>query len=161
MSVWNIGFDEYTGEGKQIAFEQYKLLVDMANKISERRTHANNFFLTLNSSLIVVFGFAVKADSGLQDTVLVWLIPIIGIIICFLWHEIIRSYRNLNAVKFRIIHEIEERLPLAVFKYEWSCFTDSTLGAKYIPTSHIEMLVPSLFVICYTMLCAIKALSLT
>ena len=37
---------------KNIMFEQYKLYVDMSDKISSRRLTANTFFLTLNSAIL-------------------------------------------------------------------------------------------------------------
>jgi hypothetical protein len=143
-SVWNIESKDCVEREKEIALEQYKLYVEMADKISERRTHANNFFVTLNSSLITVYGIATAKDSIIQGGPWLWLVPIAGIAICLLWSEIIRSYRDINTAKFKVMHEVEERLPLALYKYEWEVAKHGD-GSKYRPTSHIEMWVPWVF----------------
>ena len=38
------------------AFEQYKLYVEMADRVSARRSLANTFFLTLNTALFTPIG---------------------------------------------------------------------------------------------------------
>ena len=35
------------------------------------------------------------------------------------WLLLIRSYRNLNKAKFKVISELEDRLPVAPFDREW------------------------------------------
>ena len=42
---------------KNIFFEQYKLYVGTAEKVSEKRQTANNYFLSLNSFLLVLSGY--------------------------------------------------------------------------------------------------------
>jgi hypothetical protein len=49
--------------------EQYKLNVQMANKISERRQSANSFFLTVNTALIAFLGLAVTPDVGSNPSI--------------------------------------------------------------------------------------------
>ena len=36
------------------------------------------------------------------------------VLLCYLWYRIIRSYRDLNSAKFKVIHAIEHQLPLRV-----------------------------------------------
>jgi hypothetical protein len=40
---------------KKLLFEQYKLYVEMANDVSERRDRTNKFYVTLMSLLLTVF----------------------------------------------------------------------------------------------------------
>jgi hypothetical protein len=42
---------------KGILFEQYKLFVESAEKVSDRRQNSNNFYLTLNSVLVSFTGY--------------------------------------------------------------------------------------------------------
>lgn len=150
-SVWTIEKERCIEREKEIAVEQYKLYVEMADKISERRTHANNFFVTINSSLITVYGIATTKEAIIQGGAWLWLVPIAGITICLLWHEIVRSYRNINSVKFKIIHQIEDCLPLALYRYEWEVAKQGD-GTKYRPISHIEMWIPWVFGVLYVLI---------
>lgn len=156
-SVWNIEREKCNERDKEIVVEQYKLYVEMADKISERRTHANNFFVTLNSSLITVYGIATARESIIQGGPWLWLVPIAGIAICLLWREIVRSYRDINSAKFKVIHEIEECLPLALYKHEWDIAKHGD-GTKYRPTSHIEVLVPWVFGALYLIIAIVQFL---
>src|SRR3954447_24563600 len=60
--LWNSGMNatsyEGTGEKYQAAIlEQYKLYVEMADRISNRRGLTNTFFLTLNTAIFTIIGF--------------------------------------------------------------------------------------------------------
>jgi len=65
---------------------------------------------------------------------------------------LIRSYKQLNAGKFEVIHEIEKRLPLALYKYEWEILGEGKDKNKYYPFSHIELWIPWVFGIIYAVL---------
>ena len=47
---------DYPPEYYSHALEQYKLSVEMADRVSQRRQSANVFFLTVSSSLIAFLG---------------------------------------------------------------------------------------------------------
>ena len=88
--------------------ELYKLFVDSASKITEARSKANAFFVTLNTAIIGANGF-VGADALLM----------VGLFINLLWFVAIGSYRCLNAAKFQIINEIEQDLKYQCFNKEY------------------------------------------
>ena len=131
--------------------EQYKTYVKSAEKISEQRQKANEYFLAVNTGLVAVLGFiATKTDANL---VAVLLVPasIAAIVMCYLWYRIVLSYDGLNTGKYKVIHMIEKRLPLALYDTEWE-----VLGGErkdlYWPFSHIERRVPWIFVGIYALL---------
>lgn len=95
--------------------EQYKLYVESAQRISERRLHSGNFFLAINSSLVAIFGIALSSFGKHRWNVA---IPITGILVSFVWLRIVKSYKDLNTAKFKVIHEFETHLPAALFNYE-------------------------------------------
>src|SRR5690606_22008714 len=74
-----------------------------------RRQTANSFFLTLNTTILGLGGY-INANIGNGDT-LTWLISFAGLILCFLWYRLIRTYQNLNTGKFKVIHDLEKQLP--------------------------------------------------
>ena len=63
-----------------------------------------------------------------------------------------RSYKDLNTGKFKIIHEIENKLPLALFDAEWTALGRGKNSKLYLPFTHIEIWIPRIFVILYVVL---------
>lgn len=144
--------NEYGNDYKSHLFEQYKIYIDGVEKTSDRRQHANNYFITINTALISLIGlsFQIKIFENL-----VWIksiLAFVGIIICVIFWFLIRSYKQLNTGKFAVIHEIEKHLPLALYKYEWEILGEGKDNKKYYPFSHIELFVPWVFGIIYALL---------
>ena len=111
--------EDYGDEYEKHLFEQYKLYIESAEKISDRRQNANNYFITINTALITLLGLSFQV-SFLEN--LSWLRSLLagmGIIICIIFWYLLRSYKQLNTGKFKVIHEIEQHLPLALYDYEW------------------------------------------
>ncbi len=133
-------------------FEQYKLYVESVEKTSDRRQHANNYFITINTALISLIGlsFQIKIFENLAGVKSV--LALVGIIICIVFWYLIRSYKQLNTGKFAVIHEIEKHLPLALYKYEWEVLGKGEDNKKYYPFSHIELIIPWVFGIIYALL---------
>lgn len=140
---------------KNQLFDQYRLYVEMADRISQRRTTANTFFLTANAALLTVAsGF--KNDFGKY----MYLVSAVGIIVSLFWFFCIRSYKQLNSGKFKVIHEIEKKLPLQLFDYEWEILGRGKSFKKYWPLSHVECAVPFIFFALYVALSLFKILNL-
>ena len=125
-------------------FEQYKLYVELADRISQRRSIANSFFITANAALLTIASWF---QDGFGNHI--YLVSAIGIILSLFWFFSINSYRQLNTGRFDLIHEIERKLPLNLFSYEWKVLGEGKSKKKYWPLSHVERLVPWLFVILY------------
>ena len=124
-------------------FEQYKLYVSSADKISDRRYIVNRFFILLNTVLIAVFNF-LKIIS-LEVTFFVYIL--IGILICLLWSRTLSVYQIMNEVKFEIIQNIEKKLPLSLYYTEWVELKNRK--NKYFQFSKLESIVPYLFILVY------------
>ncbi len=123
-------------------FEQYKLYVGSIEKISDRRQQANIYFITLNTALISFIGLTMQIDF-LKE--LFWprfLLAAVGGGACIVFWHLIRSYKQLNAGKFAVLHKIEERLPLAIYKHEWEVLGEGKNEKKYFPFSHVELYIP-------------------
>lgn len=151
--------EEYGPQYDSHLFEQYKIYVQSAENISDRRQHANNYFITINTVLISLIGLSFKVqvfDNALGIRIV---LALIGIIICVVFSYLIKSYRQLNTGKFEVIHKIEEQLPLALYKYEWEILGSGKNKDKYYPFSHIEALIPWMFGIIYISLVLFFVLS--
>lgn len=132
--------------------DQYKLYVNAAEKISDRRQKTNEFFLGLNTALIGLLGFVMTKTDSNKNALLLFIASVAGTVICYLWYRIILSYKGLNGAKFEVIHTIEERLPLALYDTEWEALGRGEDKTKYWPFSHIEQHVPWIFVGLYSIL---------
>lgn len=132
--------------------EQYKVYVSSAEKISDRRQKANEFFLALNSGLVTLLGFVIGRISTNVNVTVIGLAAVAGIIMCYLWYRIVRSYKGLNSGKFKVIHAIESRLPLALYDTEWEILEKGKNKKIYWPFSHIELWVPWIFICIYLFL---------
>ena len=132
--------------------DQYRLYVNAAEKISDRRQKTNEFFLALNTALIGFLGFIITKTGSNENHVILFIASIAGAVMCYLWFRIVISYTSLNSAKYEVIHTIEERLPLALYDTEWEVLGRGKDRKKYWPFSHIEKYVPWIFIFLYAIL---------
>ena len=121
------------------AFDQYKLAVEMWDRIRARRQLSNSFYLSINSAIV-----GATALSPLQF--LPRDLAIIGIVICILWIASILNYRSLADDKYRVVTELEELFPSSPFSAE------SKFGKKRRPFTWVERCIPIAFALLYVSL---------
>ena len=121
--------------------DQYKLYVEMADRVSARRQTANTYFLSINTGLLGFVGYVSTKELGSQ----LWMLGVAGALLCYLWYRIILAYKGLNSGKFKVVHLIEKKLPLNLFDTEWEMIGRGTNPKLYKPLTHVEMIVPWLF----------------
>lgn len=129
----------------------YKLAVEMADRVSSRRTGANAFFLTLHGGLAAAIGILGQATTSKVSLYLL-IAPIAGLALSAAWFLLLRSYRDLNKAKFTVITEMEEQLPVQVFAKEWEQLRkDPVEGwrARYAEQGTVERFVPAVFAVLY------------
>jgi hypothetical protein len=97
--------------------ELYKLMVEMADRVSQRRQVANSFYLSINTLLVGGSAYLGTTTASARTTLL---ISIAGVLVCTYWVKAIESYKTLNTAKFSIINEIETSLVIKPFTDEWS-----------------------------------------
>jgi hypothetical protein len=143
---------EYGNDYKNHYIEQYKIYLESIEKISDRRQSANKFFITINTVLISIIGLSFQ-NNFLKDILSFKLfITFVGVLFCVMFWFLIRSYKQLNDGKFKVLHKIESKLPLAIYEYEWELLEKGGNKEVYYPFSRIELLVPWLFGFIYFML---------
>lgn len=150
--VFAVTKEAYGEKYAEHLLEQYKLYVASVETISERRQKANEFFLGLNSALIAALGFTSTRLSPGDLTSILLLASVAGITMCYLWYRMLRSYRGLNTGKFRLIHDIEKALPLALYDSEWTILGRGKNKKVYWPFTHLEIVVPWVFIGIYLLL---------
>ncbi len=128
--------------------EQYKMYVQSTENVSARRVASSRYLLTLNIALVTLYGIQ---SEGLVQSYWTMLVPILGIPVSVLWYQIIKSHSDLNTVKFQIIHQLEEHLPVALYAYEWQ-LAEEGRGTSYSAVTHIEKGIPIVFVALHILL---------
>jgi hypothetical protein len=139
---------------EKVRFDQYKVAIEMADRVSARRGTANGFYFTIGSALLAAsesLGLAIASVAGLVLTAAWWLQ--------------LRSYRNLNAAKWAVIGKLEEHLPAKPFSDEWAILKTDAIErqtvkfpwlakalkplARYAELSVVEQVVPALFFVLF------------
>lgn len=130
--------EEYGDDYNSAVMEQWKTCVEQANSNTEKRNNSNSLFIAINTGLFAVITFTGDGKS--------FLLSLIGIAVCILWLNMIRSYQQLSRVKYDIINEIEAQLPLAPFTHEWDKLK---LEHNYVGLTKIEKAIPLIFLFLY------------
>lgn len=158
--LWTKGIDAptYSSDPYQShLLEQYKLYVDSAEKVSERRNLANSFYLAINTLLLGGIGLIANYVSipnnpwSIGFTVVV-VVAVFGSCewLCWVWRRQIRAYQQLNSAKFKVIAEFEDRLPAGPYvRAEWKALGEGKDPKLYTPFSQIERDVPIVFMVLY------------
>ena len=147
-NLWSQTLDDPPSEAdRRIIVEQYKLYVASAEKISQNRLSVGTFFLSFNTAVIgALAGFYDK----IKDTDLIGAFYVSAIAMCIAWLLLLRSYRNLNSAKFKVIGAIEQRLPMSPYwSAEWTALGRGNGYRKYVSLSLIEQTAPVGFIAIY------------
>ena len=138
MKLDSISKKKYGQDYDATVLEQWKVCVEMANANTEKRTNSNNIFITINAALLAVVSFSLEYKSII--------LSVVGMVVCVVWLCSIESYKKLSSVKYHIVNEIEQRLPLKPFTYEWFTLKNEK---KYLGLTKIEKTLPFLFILLY------------
>lgn len=130
-------------EYNNLLLEQYKLYVEMMDRVSSRRLSANTYYLSVDTALLGYLAHISSTGTASAH----WILGIAGMALSILWARTVASYRDLNTGKFVVIHNIEERLPLRLYASEWAAIGKGTDPQKYNPLSHLEIGVPIIFLV--------------
>ncbi len=137
--------------------EVYKLQVQQANNISNRRTTTNRFYLLVMSALTIIFSALLrnldKLPKDLVDIVSVeWMIVSLGVLgITLSWIRClsINAYLRVNSRKYKALNQLEDVLEYKFFKNEAEFLGKIEKGTTYWQRSLIELTTPGLFFILF------------
>lgn len=142
-----------------VVLDLYKVAVEQVDRISARRATANNYFLTINTALAAAAAATGASSTDLlrPDDLGLLATAGVGAILSLTWWLLLRSYRDLNRAKFKVITEIETaHLPVGIFEREWAFLkADESLPwwkGRYAELGFVERVVPVLFLVVYVML---------
>ena len=151
---WRSPVTERSPESITRILELYKIAVEMADRVSARRSTANTFFLTVETAFVAVLGVATPSlQKAPWWTALA--VTLAGIILSASWWLQLRSYRDLNRAKFNVINAVEKGLPLKVFSDEWVILQEDRVKGwpgRYAELGTIERVIPTVFAFLYVLL---------
>lgn len=142
---------QYGPDFQEHLLEQYKLTVQMADSMSARRSETNQFFLAASAALLSV-GVGLLSTSllgALLSGLLVAFLAVVGVLVSVVWVLTIKTYRSLNSVKFRLINEMESRLPANPYEAEWDILSPrrkvEETRVSHRQLTSLEIMIPYVF----------------
>lgn len=134
--------------------EQYKLYLTSTENISNRRQIANAFFVSVNTALVSLASYLNLGASNASN--FYWVISLAGIAISYMWYRLVRSYKDLNSAKFKVIHEMEKNMPSSPYDAEWEAVGGGEDSKLYLPFTHIEIFVPWVFILLHLLVLVVS-----
>ena len=147
-SVVRVPKSEYGDAHTADILEQYKVYVSSAENVSARRLASSRLLLALNAGLVALYGFA---PAGFAEGWWAMPVPLLGVTVCLLWRRIIKSHRDLNRVKFTLVHELEQHLPAMPYTVEWERAGQGR-GKSYRAVTDVERWIPWTFLVLHGVL---------
>lgn len=139
---------------QEILLEQYKLFVKTADDMTLRRLETNKFYLTILLGLFTVAGFlnTKEMTTYFSSFTILVLISVLGIFLSIIWYINIESYRLLNSAKFKVIHEMEQKLEYPCFDKEWFFRKNENISKAFPRFTQIEKYLPLVMAIMNVMI---------
>lgn len=145
----------------KIVLEQWRLTVESAMQVSNRRQTANNLFimmLTILISGVLLSDSISNADKPFQLGVSI-AVSILGILLCFEWMSQMDYYGALNDVKYTAIRDMEKYLPIQIFNAEDIYFYSDYKKKRSF--SKKEKIIPLIFIAVFLAIMLIAVYTLT
>jgi len=139
--------------------EQYKMYVESAEKVSDRRSNLNTFYLSLTTTIAGLIGY-LKTNTIDNSEYLIIGLSVSAILICIYWVNLLENYRKLNSGKFKVFHEIEKELPLNLYEYEWEKLGKGNDPKLYKKLSNVEKAIPYIFGFLFSIVIIIEIASM-
>ncbi len=128
------------------SLEIYKLHAELADRVSQRREGANRLFVTLLTGLMAAGVAMVTTGSSTEpDRIVFWLVGAVGLCLSASWYVIIRSYRQLNTGKFKVLLQLEENISYPFFTREWEFLEEGRKRQTYWKLTLVERSLPIVF----------------
>jgi hypothetical protein len=106
---------------KKYVIEQYKLYVDIFDRVGQRKMDIHKFYSVLITPLLIapftIFGFE---SMPKELKILLLCADFFGFLLCLVWLQELHRLTHLQSTKNKVIDEIEKLLPLLCSEYEWS-----------------------------------------
>ena len=126
--------------------EIYKLHAELADRVSRRREGANRLYVSLHVALVVFLAALLRFGFGdAPERLALGAIGCFGALLSVSWFVVIQSYRQLNEEKYRVLGELEKRLPYQFFAEEWDPQAKGKKSNRYWKLTYVEVTLPVIF----------------
>ena len=120
----------------QLKIEQYKIMVNSTEKVTDQRMKVNNLFFTITSSILSVALILGKTYSFVPLSVFAMtILTLLALMTSYFWEKLVSSYGKLNTGKFKLINRLEKELRTNMFDDEWQILLSEI---KYEPNTKTE-----------------------
>lgn len=145
-------------DDKTLLIEQYKLLINQSDKLTERRIKINQFYLSIISGIIVIAGFLIDHDQINHNNLFQLTISFasLGLICSLIWALNLISIRAIIGSKYQVILQIEEQFPIQAYKKEWEIFNYKNPLGRHLKLTKIEIIVPFIVAILFLLFIVVK-----
>ncbi len=125
--------------------ELYKLHAELADRVSQRRDAANRLHIGILSALGVVASVFAKIGTTESLDFVFLAVGILGLVVSTSWWAVIRSYRQLNSGKFKVLDELEDEIAFPFFRREWEVLKTGKKQNRYLELTNVESFLPIVF----------------
>ena len=140
--------------------DQYKMFQKTSEDLVARRQSVSSFYISVNSALVALLGIVMGLVEMPTKIYVMLFMCLTGIILDFSWIRILEAYGTLNAAKMKVIHLIEEQLPVALYDTEWRVMSDKLNNRKYVSFTNSEKRIPKIFAGVYAIVILVTAIYL-
>ncbi len=131
----------------QLLIEQYKVYVEMADRVNARRSLAHTFFMTFHAVILGILGLTLSHEQTIYRVGFL-LFPLLGLLVmCYGWWCLVQYFRRTMRAKTLVIAELEKRLPSSP---SWLA-ERKAMGREnpYGPLKRMEVILPIIFALLY------------
>ena len=126
--------------------EIYKLHAELADRVSQRREGANRLYVSLLVGLVVFLAALLRFGVGdTSQTLVLVVVGVFGVLLSISWFFVIRSYRQLNTEKFRVLTALEQHLVYQFFENEWDPKSEERKTSRYFQLTRVDPSLPAIF----------------
>ena len=150
----------FNNDNPDVLMEQYKLFIQTAENLLERRQNTNNFYVGVNSVIWTICAGIVTSDklgAGFKLPV-VFALALLGIFICNSWNGSLEANRINNKAKIKLLSMIEQKLPTSLYDAEWRVMKNKYSNEKYVSFTENEKKLTKVFFWMYIVISIIVAL---
>jgi hypothetical protein len=100
---------------KNYSFEEFKLMYDSAEKVTDRRIALNKFNYSICTAIFLAIAFLwnwslTNTEYNYAGIFIVMILSIIASVFTFYWIRQIKDYKSLNNAKFKVINQMSTNL---------------------------------------------------
>jgi len=155
-ALWNDAADQLDNDTyNSMLMSQYKLYVEVADRVSARRSIAHTFFLTFHAVIISALGLTLNNNHDINSLGML-AFPLLGLLVlCYAWWRLVQYFRRVTRAKQHVIAELETRLPTRSF---WRAEVKAmSKDNPYNPLKRMEVTLPFVFAGIYILIYAYVA----